>query len=148
MAGWDPEAWTRNLIADMRANGGRPSSGPMAGKTLMVLTSKGAKTGESRTAVVTYHKDRDRWAIAASKGGADDHPQWYHNVKANPDVTIEVDNQVVQARASEATGAERDRLWDDHVAQLPEFGEYPKKTSRVIPMIVLEKVSEPVPVGS
>ena len=137
MADWDPEAWTRNLIADMRAHGGRPSSGPMAGKTLMVLTSKGAKTGESRTAVVTYHKDGDRWAIAASKGGADEHPQWYHNVRANPDVTIEVDNQVVEARASEATGAERDRLWDDHVRALPWFGDYPSKTDRRFPMVRL-----------
>ena len=139
MTDWDPEAWTRNLIADMRAHGGRPSSGPMAGKPLMVLTSTGAKTGEKRTAVVTYHKDGDRWVIAASKSGADEHPQWYHNLKANPDATIEVDNEVLPARATEMTGAERDRLWDEHVAQLPEFGEYPKKTDRLIPMIVLEK---------
>jgi deazaflavin-dependent oxidoreductase (nitroreductase family) len=138
---WDPEAWTRNLIADMRANGGRPSSGPMAGKTLLVLTSKGAKTGEERTAIVTYHKDGDHWVIAGSKGGSDEHPQWYYNLKANPDASIEVDNQVVPVHATEASGAERDRLWNDHVAQLPEFGDYPKKTSRVIPMFVLERAA-------
>lgn len=136
---WDPEAWTRNLIADMRANGGRPSSGPMAGKSLLILTSKGARSGTDRTAIVTYHKDGDRWVIAASKGGSDEHPQWYWNLKASPEATIEVDNQEVRVRASEATGAERDRLWNDHVAQLPEFGEYPKKTNRVIPMFVLER---------
>ena len=82
MTEWDPEAWTRNLIADMRAHGGRPSSGPMAGKPLMILTSKGAKTGEERTAIVTYHREGDRWAIAASKGGAPEHPAWYRNVLA------------------------------------------------------------------
>jgi deazaflavin-dependent oxidoreductase (nitroreductase family) len=139
MTDWDPEAWTRNLIADMRAHGGRPSSGPMAGKTLMILTTKGAKSGEDRTAIVTYHRDGDRWVIAASKSGAPTHPAWYHNLIAHPDATVEVDNQVLPVRAREATGEERDRLWNDHVAELPEFGEYPKITDRVIPMLVLEK---------
>jgi deazaflavin-dependent oxidoreductase (nitroreductase family) len=139
MTDWDPEAWTRNLIADMREHGGRPSSGPMAGKPLIVLTSKGAKTGEPRTAIVTYHKDGDRWAIAASKGGDPKDPQWFHNLEAHPDVTIEVDNEQLPVHAVIASGPERDRLWKDHVAALPEFGEYPKKTDRVIPMILLER---------
>jgi deazaflavin-dependent oxidoreductase (nitroreductase family) len=139
MTEWDPEAWTRSLIADMREHGGRPSSGPMAGKPLIVLTSIGAKTGEPRTAIVTYHKDGDRWAIAASKGGDPKDPQWFHNLEAHPDVTIEVDNEKVPVHAVVTDGAERDRLWDDHVAALPEFGEYPKKTDRVIPMILLER---------
>src|SRR4029079_7436049 len=138
MPDWDPEAWTRNLIADMRAHGGRPSSGPMAGKPLMILRTRGAKTGVERTAVVTYHRDGDRWVIAASKGGSPEHPQWYHNVLANPDTNVEVDNEVVPVHITEAEGAERDRLWNDHVAQLLEFGEYPKKTDRVIPMLVVE----------
>lgn len=139
MTEWDPEAWTRSLIADMREHGGRPSSGPMAGKPLIVLTSRGAKSGEPRTAIVTYHKDGDRWAIAASKGGDPQHPLWFHNLEVHPDVTIEVDNETVPVHATVTDGAERDRLWNDHVAALPEFGEYPKKTSRVIPMIVLER---------
>jgi len=141
MPDWDPEAWTRNLIADMRAHGGRPSSGPMAGKPLMILTTRGAKTGVERTAVVTYHRDGDRWVIAASKGWSPEHPQWYHNVLANPDTSVEVDNEVVPVHITEAEGAERDRLWNDHVAQLPEFGEYPKKTDRVIPMLVVERAA-------
>jgi deazaflavin-dependent oxidoreductase (nitroreductase family) len=141
MTDWDPEAWTRNLIADMRAHDGRPSSGPMAGKPLMILTTKGAKSGEDRTAIVTYHKDGNAWVIAASKGGAPAHPSWYHNLLAHPDATAEVDNEVVRVRAHEAAGAERDRLWNDHVSELPEFGEYPKKTDRVIPMLVLERAA-------
>jgi deazaflavin-dependent oxidoreductase (nitroreductase family) len=140
MPDWDPEAWTRNLIADMREHGGRPSSGPMAGKPLIVLTSIGAKSGEPRTAIVTYHKDGDRWAIAASKGGAPEHPAWFHNLEVHPDVTIEVDNQKIPVRAIVTEGSERDRLWNDHVAALPEFGAYPDKTDRVIPMILLERV--------
>jgi deazaflavin-dependent oxidoreductase (nitroreductase family) len=139
MTDWDPAAWTRNLIADMREHGGRPSSGPMAGKQLAILTSVGAKTGEPRTVIVTYHKDGDRWAIAASKGGDPKNPSWFHNLEVHPDVSIEVDNETVPVHAVVTSGAERDRLWNDHVAALPEFGEYPKKTDRVIPMILLER---------
>ena len=132
--------WTKSLIADMRAHGGRPSQGWAAGKPFIILTSKGAKSGKDRVAIATYHKDGNHWVIAASKGGADEHPQWFHNLSAHPDATIEVDNEVVPVHAVvEASGPERDRLWEDHVAQLPEFGEYPKKTDRVIPMVVLER---------
>jgi deazaflavin-dependent oxidoreductase (nitroreductase family) len=132
--------WTKSLIADMRAHGGRPSQGWAAGKPFVILTSKGAKTGKDRIAITTYHKDGNRWVIAASKGGADEHPQWFHNLSVNPDATIEVDNELVPVHATvEASGPERDRLWNDHVAQLPEFGDYPNKTDRVIPMIVLER---------
>jgi deazaflavin-dependent oxidoreductase (nitroreductase family) len=143
MADFDPNEYTRNLIADMRAHGGRPSeaSGWAAGKPFIILTTKGAKSGEERTAITSYHKDGDRWVIAASKSGAPDNPAWYYNLKANPETTIEVDNEQVRVRATEATGAERDRLWNDHVAVLPEFGEYPKKTDRVIPVLVLERES-------
>jgi len=139
MTDWDPASWTRNLIADMRAHGGRPSSGPMAGRPLAVLTTTGAKTGQERQAIGTYHMDGDRWAIAASKSGAPTNPAWFHNLAAHPDATLEVDNEVVPVRATITSGAERDRLWDDHVKERPEFGEYPSKTTRVIPMIVLER---------
>ena len=140
MTDWDPAAFTRNLIADMRANGGRPSTGPMAGRPIGILTTIGAKSGEPRQAIVTYHMDGDRWAIAASKSGAPTNPAWFHNLEVHPDVTFEVDNEVVSVHAIVAEGAERDRLWDDHVKERPEFGEYPSKTDRVIPMIVLERI--------
>ena len=139
MTDWDPETFTKSLIADMRASGGRPASGYFAGKPLLILTSTGAKTGQPRTAVVTYHKEGDGYVVAASKGGDPSNPGWYHNLVAHPDATVEVDNQTFPVRAMEASGPERDRLWDDHVAQLPEFGEYPKKTDRTIPMILLER---------
>jgi len=113
----------------------------MAGKPLMILTTTGAKSGEPRTAIVTYHKDGDRYAVASSKGGAPTHPAWYHNLVANPDATVEVENQTFKVRAIETGGAERDRLWNDHVAVLPEFGEYPKKTNRTIPMLILERAT-------
>jgi deazaflavin-dependent oxidoreductase (nitroreductase family) len=141
MPDWDPAEFTKALIADMRAHGGRAASGPMAGKPLMVLTTTGARTGEPRTSIVTYHKDGDRFAIAASMGGAPKHPAWYHNLIANPDATIEVDNETFKVRATDTSGAERDRLWDEHVAELPEFGEYPKKTDRTIPMLLLDRTA-------
>src|SRR5215207_5745708 len=100
--------WTRTLIEDMRAHGGRPSAatGWAAGKPFIILTTRGARSGEDRVAIVTYHTDRDRWVIAASKSGADENPAWYHNLKANPEVMIEVDNQQVRVRATEVAGAE------------------------------------------
>jgi deazaflavin-dependent oxidoreductase (nitroreductase family) len=141
MTDWDPQAFTKALIADMRANGGRAATGPMAGKPLMILTTTGAKTGQPRTAIVTYHKDGDRYVVAASKSGAPKNPAWYHNLVAHPEATVEVDNQPLKVRATESSGPERDRLWNDHVALLPEFGEYPKKTDRIIPMLLLERVA-------
>jgi deazaflavin-dependent oxidoreductase (nitroreductase family) len=141
MTDWDPAEFTRALIADMRAHGGRAASGPMAGKPLIVLTTTGARTGEPRTSIVTYHRDGDRYAIAASMSGAPKHPAWYHNLIANPEATIEVDNETFKVRATDTSGAERDRLWDEHVAELPEFGEYPKKTDRTIPMLLLDRIA-------
>lgn len=133
--------WSRTLIEDMRAHGGVPSFGPFAGRNLLVLTTKGAKTGQPRIAILAYRLDGGRWSIAASKGGAPTHPVWLRNIEANPDdVTIEVNNELVPVRATiETSGAERDRLWAAHVAEMPGFGEYPAKTSRIIPMILLER---------
>jgi len=133
--------WTRTLIDDMRAHGGIPSFGPFLGRTLLILTTKGARTGTPRVAILAYRLDGDCWSIAGSKSGAETNPAWIANLAAHPDdVTIEVNNEVVPVRATiEASGAERDRLWNSHVAAMPGFGEYPSKTSRIIPMVLLER---------
>ena len=136
----DYNAFTRQLMADIRENG-RPTSGPMAGRPLMILTTTGAKSGERRSAVVTYTRDGDRYVIAASKGGAPTNPSWYHNVLANPHVHVEADKESFDATARVTDGAERERLWDSHATERPEFRDYPSKTSRVIPVIVLERTS-------
>lgn len=142
MADWDPHEFTRNLIADMRAHGGVPKSGPMEGRKLLILNTTGAKTGEPRTAVVAYRNEGDGWVIAGTKSGAPTDPAWVHNLKVGPNVTIEVNNEVVPVRAKILTdGPERDRLWDAHVEEIPAFGEYPKKTDRVFPMILLERAA-------
>ena len=136
----DYNAFTRQLMAEIRENG-RPTSGPMAGRPLMILTTKGAKSGEPRSAVVTYSRDGDRYVIAASKGGAPTHPAWYFNLLANPQVRVEADKETFEATATVTQGADRERLWDQHAAERPEFRDYPQKTSRVIPVIVLERAS-------
>ena len=136
----DYEAFTRMLIDDMRSHGGQVTIGPMAGRPLMLLTTKGAKTGKDRVAIVTYTRDGGRYVIAGSKSGAPSNPAWYHNLIANPEVTVEAGGETFRARATVTSGEERDRLWEQHAEQRPEFREYPKITNRVIPMMVLERI--------
>jgi len=136
----DYEAFTQQLIADMRAHAGQITTGPMAGRPLMLLTTRGAKTGLERTAIVTYTRDGDRYVIAASKSGAPTNPAWFYNLQANPVVSVEAGGETFKARATVARGAERDRLWDQHAAERPEFREYPSKTDRVIPVILLDRI--------
>jgi deazaflavin-dependent oxidoreductase (nitroreductase family) len=136
----DYEAFTRNLKAELRANDGIVSSGPMAGRPLMILTTTGAKSGEPREAVVTYTRDADRYVIVASKSGAPDNPAWYHNLLANPEATAEAGGETFRVRATEATREARDRLYNQHADQRPEFKDYPDKTPRVIPVFTLERL--------
>jgi deazaflavin-dependent oxidoreductase (nitroreductase family) len=89
---------------------------------------------------VVFTRDGDRIVIVGSKGGAPTHPAWYLNLLANPIVTLEVGTEKFQARATPAEGAERERLWAAHAARYPGFEEYLTKTTRVIPVIVLERL--------
>jgi len=142
MPDWDPAAFTKAVIADMREHGGKITSGPMAGRTLLVLTTTGAKTGQERVTVVTYTRDADAYVVAASKSGEPTNPAWYANLVANPTVTVETEGKVMEATAEVAEGADRDALWDRHVEAYPGFADYVGKTGgRVIPMIRLTPVS-------
>ena len=132
----DYAEWTRNLIADIRANG-RPTSGFFEGRPVMVLTTTGANTGEPREAVVAFSRDGDDYVVVGSKSGAPEDPAWIANLTANPVVTVEADGKTFQARATVAEGADRDALWDGHVAEHPQFAEYPSKTDRIIPVVRL-----------
>jgi deazaflavin-dependent oxidoreductase (nitroreductase family) len=133
--------WTDAMIADMRAHAGQVTEGQLAGYPHLIITTTGARTGKPRTTVLAYSRDDSRYVIAATAGGAPRHPAWYHNLVANPKVTIEVDGKVFDAMARPAEGDERVRLWQNHVARLPYFADYPSKTSRVIPVIALERAS-------
>jgi len=135
----DYEAFERELKADIRANG-RPTSGYFEGQPLMILTSKGARSGQDREAVLSVSRTGERYVIVASKSGAPTHPEWYHNLLANPEAKVEVDGESFRARATEVVGDERDRLYEQHAQVNPQFREYPTKTDRVIPVFVLERL--------
>lgn len=143
MAHDDPvarEAALRALKAELRSKG-RVTSGPMAGRRMLILTTTGAKSGEPRETVVTFSRDGDRYVIAASKSGSETHPAWFHNLVAHPEVTVEVELERFVARASQASGAERDRLWKQHVRERPVMADYQARaTTRLIPVIVLDRI--------
>ena len=140
MANARPGGWNDSIIAQFRANGGQMTSGPFTGRTLLLLTTKGAKTSVERTSPLVYSRDGERFVIVASKGGAPTHPAWYHNLRAHPEVTLEVGREKFRARASVATDAERRRLYDKHAERMPTFWDYEKKTTRKIPVVVLERI--------
>ena len=131
--------WNRGLIEDYRANG-KPTKGPFVGRQVLLLTTKGAKTGAERTNPLVYTKDGDKIVIVASKGGAPTNPSWFHNLRANPTVTVELGKEKFEARATVAKPeSERRRLYDQHAATHPGFKDYEKKTTRRIPVITLER---------
>ena len=134
----EPQSWEEGLIADLRANGGSPSGGPLAGHPLVLMFSTGAKSGQRRRSILTYSRDGEDYVVAGTAGGAPTTPAWVANVAADPDVNLEVNNETFDATASIVEGAERDRLWDQHVARLPWFGAYPEQVGeRTIPVVRL-----------
>jgi len=124
------------IIEEFRANEGRVG-GPFEGSTLLLLHHVGAKSGKDRVNPLAYNRDGDRYVVFASKAGAPTNPDWYHNLKANPNVSIEVGPDTISVVADEATGEERDRLFQAQVERSPQFAEYQSKTDRVIPVMVL-----------
>jgi len=128
------------IIEEFRANGGKVG-GAFAGRTLLLLHTVGAKSGESRINPVAYVRDGDRLVIIASKGGAPTNPDWYHNIVANPLVTVEVGTETFQARAEVPVEPERTRLYDKMVAVMPGFAAYRERTRRVIPVVILKRVN-------
>jgi deazaflavin-dependent oxidoreductase (nitroreductase family) len=130
--------FNRNLINEFRANNGNVT-GTFAGRPLLLLTTTGAKSGKQHTTPLVYTKDGDNLVIIASKGGAPTNPAWYHNIVANPTVTVELPGETFRAQARVAEGEERQRLYDAQAALMPAFAEYQQKTTRQIPVIVLER---------
>ena len=138
----DAATWEEQLIADMRAHDGKVTSGPLAGHPLLVMTSRGAKSGADRRSILTYHRDGDDYIVAGTAGGSKTDPAWIHNVEAEPDVRVEIGNDGFDATAALVEDAsERDRLWDDHVQALPWFADYPAQTGRVIPMVRIRRTT-------
>jgi len=141
MTDWDPEAFTKALIADLRAHGGQVSSGPMAGRPLVILTTTGAMTGQPRLAILTFTRDGDAYVVAGTKNGAPTDPLWIRNLAKVPLARVEAEGKAFDARATLAKGVDRDELWARHVEARPEFARYPEQSERVIPMVRLTPIS-------
>ncbi len=131
-----PADFNAKIIDEFRANEGRVG-GMFDGVPLLLLHQTGAKSGEPRVNPLAYQEDAGRYVVFASKGGAPTNPGWYHNLKAHPDVAIEVGPRTIDVVASEATGDERERLFRAQAERVPQFAEYEQKTERVIPVMVL-----------
>lgn len=129
--------WNTGIIEEFRANGGRVG-GPFEGAPLLLLHHVGARTGTERVNPLMYRALADGHVIFASKGGAPNHPDWYQNLLAHPDVIIEVGEETEAVRARVANGEEREVIWMAQAETFPQFGEYQEKTSRQIPVIILE----------
>jgi deazaflavin-dependent oxidoreductase (nitroreductase family) len=139
--------WNKKIIDDFRANGGKNVG--QFGNRLLLLTTRGAKSGNTHITPLAYHMDGDRFVIIASMGGAPKHPAWYHNIVANPNVEIEVGAEVgtetLRVHAKPITeGPERDRLYEQQAQIMPGFREYEVNTKgiRTIPVVVLERATE------
>ncbi|HLY48216.1 MAG TPA: nitroreductase family deazaflavin-dependent oxidoreductase [Solirubrobacteraceae bacterium] len=128
--------YNQRIIDEFRAHGGKPPS--WSGTSpLLLVHHRGAKSGTERVNPVAYLEDNGRYVIFASKAGAPSNPDWYHNLKAHPETTIEVGGDTFPVTATEATGEERDRLFAAQAERSPQFAEYQQKTERLIPVLVL-----------
>ncbi len=130
--------YNRRLIEEFRANGGKVG-GMWEGTPLLLLTTRGAKSGQRRTTPMGYMPEGDRLIVFASSGGAPTHPDWYHNLVAHPQVTVEVGTETFNAIAVVAEDEERDRLWTKGVALYPDLAEHQAKTARQFPVIALSR---------
>lgn len=131
--------FNRKIIDEYRANAGKVG-GMFANAPLLLITMKGAKSGRSYTLPLAYSRDGDRIIVIASMGGAPNNPDWYHNLRANPEATVELGKESFKVRAVVTSGAERERLFKQQAAQMSVFADYQKKTTRQIPVIALERI--------
>jgi deazaflavin-dependent oxidoreductase (nitroreductase family) len=130
--------YNQPIIEEFRANAGRVG-GSWEGRDLLLLTTTGRKSGKQHTTPVAYTRDGDRLLVYASKGGAPKHPDWYLNLLADPEVVVEVGDERYTATAAPLEGEERDREYAAQTERVPTFGDYQKKTTRVIPVVALQR---------
>jgi len=134
-------AFNEQVIADLRAHKGKPTSGPFVGRPVLILTTIGARSGQPRETPLVYTEDGDRLVVIGSKGGSPTHPDWYRNLVANPAVTVEVLGETFQARARVTEGDERERLFRNQADRMPNFYDYQRRTTRRLPVIALERMT-------
>jgi deazaflavin-dependent oxidoreductase (nitroreductase family) len=128
--------WNQKIIEEFRATGGQ-----VGGGELLLLHTTGAKTGKARVHPVMYQADGDRLVVFASKGGAPRNPDWYHNLRAHPKVSVEVGKETLEVTARVARGQERQRIWNRQKALYPTFAEYERTAGREIPVVILERAA-------
>lgn len=133
----DMQEFNKSIIEEFRANAGKVAQFQDA--PLLLLHTVGAKSGQPRINPLVYLEDGERLVIVASFAGAANNPPWYHNLLANPDVSVELGEEQVSMRATVAEEPERTRLYDEMAAQMSAFTEYQAKTTRVIPVILLTR---------
>ena len=128
-----------SVIEEFRANEGRVG-GPFQGMPVLLLHHRGAKTGTERVSPLAY-QDLEGGAVAVfgSKGGAPTNPDWYHNLRANPQAKVEIGTETFDVLARVAESEERDRIWTKQKADVPGFAKYEENTERVIPVVILER---------
>jgi deazaflavin-dependent oxidoreductase (nitroreductase family) len=133
----DFNEFNKGVVEEFRTSGGTVG-GRFEGSPMILVNHRGAKSGKEYTSPLVYTRDGDNYVIIASKGGSPADPHWFLNLVAHPDVTIEVGDQTIPVTARVAEGEERTRLYDAQAAQMPNFAEYAKATTREIPVVVLE----------
>ena len=134
---WDHQnAWNRQLIEEFHANGGKVS-GPMASAPLLLLETTGAKSGQQRTSPLLYYHEHERLFIFATKAGAPTNPDWYYNILAHPDVTVEIGTEKFPATCVVVGEEERAQIYAKQAATVPVFAEYERQTTRTIPVVEL-----------
>ena len=134
----DMQDYNQRMIEDFRAS--RSKNGvPLNGRPMLLLTTTGAKSGQRRTTPMMYIPDGERVLVIASNAGAPSHPDWYRNLVAHPEVTVEVGSETFDGTAVVAEGSERQRLWTRIVELYPFFADHQAKISRQIPVVVLER---------
>ncbi len=131
------QSFNEKIIEEFRANDGKVGE-PFEGAPLLILHATGAKSGQERVCPIVYQAVGDGYAVFASKAGAPDNPDWYHNLKANPDASIEVGTETVAVTARELEGDDRTPIWEAQKAAMPGFAEYEASTDRTIPVLVLD----------
>jgi deazaflavin-dependent oxidoreductase (nitroreductase family) len=133
-----PGDFNAHTIAEFRKNHGK-IGGYFEGAPLLLLHTAGKRSGKPRVNPMMYLKDGERYLVFASKSGADTHPDWYYNLKANPDVQIEVGDETIDVHAEEVVGPEHDTLYKRHATLYPTFTDYQRKTKRIIPVVALTR---------
>jgi deazaflavin-dependent oxidoreductase (nitroreductase family) len=130
--------WNAKIIAEFRANDGKVGP-PFEGAPLLLLNTTGAKSGQERVSPVVYQPVGDAWAVFASKAGAPTNPDWFHNLKAKPEASIELGTETVPVSATVLDGDQRDEIWAKQKELMPGFADYEKATTRTIPVVLLTR---------